>query len=130
MSEENNLDDLTEDLPTVIAEMEKKCKQNPDNVVTWHHLGLVYMKSGDINKAIECLEKCIVLDEQANQPMINLGAIYFGQGNLEKAQELNEMAIKVQPDTSAQAHANLGLIWQHRNELDKSIASYEKAIQY
>ncbi len=130
MSEEKNIEKLSEDLPTVIAEMEKKCKQNPDNVVTQHHLGLVYMKAGRIDEAIACLEHCIVIDEQANQPMINLGAIYFGQGNLEKAQELNEMAIKVQPDTSAQAHANLGLIWQHRNELDKSIESYEKAIQY
>ncbi len=130
MSEENTIENLTEDLPTVIAEMEKKCKQNPDNVVTLHHLGLVYMKAGRIDEAIESLEKCLVIDEQANQPMINLGAIYFGQGNLDKAQELNEMAIKAQPDTSAQAHANLGLIWQHRNELDKSIASYEKAIQY
>lgn len=132
MSEENieNIENLTEDLPIVIAEMEKKCKQTPDNVVAFHHLGLVYMKAGRIDEAIECLEKCLVIDDQANQPMINLGAIYFGQGNLDRAQELNEMAIKAQPDTSAQAHANLGLIWQHRNEMDKSIAAYNKAIQY
>lgn len=130
MSEENNTENLVEDLPKVIAEMEKKCKQAPDNVVAFHHLGLVYMKAGRIDEAIECLERCLVIDEQANQPMINLGAIYFGQGNLEKAQELNEMAIKAQPDTSAQAYANLGLIWQQRNELEKSIVHYEKAIQY
>ena len=132
MAQENieNSEKLSEDLPAVIAEMEKKCKQAPDNVVAWHHLGLVYMKAGRIDEAIECLEKCIEIDNQANQPMINLGAIYFGQGNLDKAQELNENAIKVQPDLSAQAHANLGLIWQQRNEMDKAIASYEKAIQY
>ncbi len=127
---EDTLEALSEDLPTVIAEMEKKCKQAPDNVVAFHHLGLVYMKAGRIDDAIEALEKCIEIDDQANQPMINLGAIYFGQGNLEKAQELNEMAIKVQPDTSAQAYANLGLIWQQRNDLDKSVVAYNKAIQY
>lgn len=132
MSEENieNLENLTEDLPTVIAEMEKKCKQAPDNVVAFHHLGLVYMKAGKIEEAIKALERSIEIDDQANQPMINLGAIYFGQGDLDKAQELNERAIAVQPDLSAQAYANLGLIWQQRNEMDKSIASYEKAIQY
>ncbi|HIQ37498.1 MAG TPA: tetratricopeptide repeat protein [Desulfocapsa sulfexigens] len=132
MDQENieNVENLAEDLPRVIAEMEKKCKQAPDNVVAWHHLGLVYMKAGRIEDAIESLEKCIVIDDQANQPMINLGAIYFGQGNLDKAQELNEMAIAVQPDLSAQAYANLGLIWQQRNEMDKSIVFYEKAIQY
>ena len=52
MSEENNIEDLTEDLPRVIAELEKKCKQTPDNIVTLHHLGLVYMKSGRIDEAI------------------------------------------------------------------------------
>ncbi|MEA3466974.1 MAG: tetratricopeptide repeat protein [Thermodesulfobacteriota bacterium] len=130
MSEEKNIENLTEDLPLVIAEMEKKCKQAPDNIVSLHHLGLVYMKAGRVDEAIECLEKCLVIDDQANQPMINLGAIYFGQGNLDKAQEMNEMAIAAQPEFSAQAHANLGLIWQQRNELDKSIAAYEKAIQY
>ena len=132
MDQENieNNENLTEDLPTVIAEMEKKCKQAPDNVVAFHHLGLVYMKAGRIDEAIKSLERCIEIDEQANQPMINLGAIYFGQGNLDKAQEMNEMAIAAQPDLSAQAYANLGLIWQQRNEMDKSIEAYEKAIQY
>lgn len=129
MSEEN-IENLSEDLPKVIAEMEKKCKNNPDNVVAFHHLGLVYMKAGRINDAIEALERCIVIDDQANQPMINLGAIFFGMGNLDRAQELNEMAIQVQPDTSAQAYANLGLIWQQRNDMDKAIAAYNKAIQY
>lgn len=127
---EANTENLSEDLPKVIAEMEKKCKNNPDNVVAFHHLGLVYMKAGRIDDAIKALERCIVIDDQANQPMINLGAIYFGMGNLDKAQELNEQAIRVQPDTSAQAHANLGLIWQQRNDLEKSIEAYEKAIQY
>ncbi|MBU1137530.1 MAG: tetratricopeptide repeat protein [Proteobacteria bacterium] len=127
---EQNIENLSEDLPKVIAEMEKKCKNNPDNVVAFHHLGLVYMKAGRINDAIEALERCIVIDDQANQPMINLGAIFFGMGNLDRAQELNELAIQVQPDTSAQAYANLGLIWQQRNEMDKAIAAYDKAIQY
>ena len=131
MAEEtiDNTENLTEDLPTVIAELEKKCKQTPDNVVTFHHLGLVYMKAGRIEDAIKSLERCIEIDDQANQPMINLGAIYFGQGDLDKAQELNEMAVRVQPDTSAQAHANLGLIYQQRNELDKAVECYEKAIR-
>ena len=31
---------------------------------------------------------------------------------------------------AAQGHANLGLIWQQKNELDKAIAAYEKALQH
>ena len=43
---------LKEDLPKVIAEMEKKCAEHPDNVMARHHLGLVYMKAGRIDEAI------------------------------------------------------------------------------
>ena len=105
MSEEN-IENLSEDLPTVIAEMEKKCKNNPDNVVAFHHLGLVYMKAGRIDEAIEALERCIELDDQANQPMINLGAIYFGMGNLDKAQELVGTSISVNEGIAGQTYSS------------------------
>jgi len=120
---------LQEDLPKVIEELEKKCKEHPNSVMAFHHLGLVYMKAGRVEDAIRVLKKAIEIDELSSESMINLGAIYFGQGNLDKSQELNEKAIAVQPD-SAQAYANLGLIWQQRNELEKAISSYEKAIQH
>lgn len=120
---------LQEDLPKVIEELKKKCKEHPNSVMAFHHLGLVYMKAGRIQEAIECLERAIEIDDLGSESMINLGAIYFGQGDLDKAQELNEKAVSVSPE-SAQAHANLGLIWQQRNDLDKAILSYEKAIQH
>ena len=122
-------EELKENLPTVIAELEKKCAQNPTSVMAFHHLGLVYMKAGRIDDAINCLTKAIEIDDLSHESMINLGAIYFGQGNITKAQELNEQAIAANPD-SAQAHANLGLIWQHQNELDKALVSYQKALQH
>ena len=37
---------LQEDLPKVIAELEKKCLEHPQSVTAFHHLGLVYMKVG------------------------------------------------------------------------------------
>ena len=77
MSEEKNIENLTEDLPRVIAEMEKKCKQSPDNIVTLHHLGLVYMKAGKMDKAIECLEKCLEIDDQVAADLLALNQSEF-----------------------------------------------------
>ena len=53
---------LQEDLPKVIAELEKKCRENPQSVTAFHHLGLVYMKAGKPQEAIKALEKAIEID--------------------------------------------------------------------
>ncbi len=81
-------EELQEDLPKVIEELEKKCKEHPKSVMAWHHLGLVYMKAGRIDDAIASLEKAIEIDDLNSDSMINLGAIYFAQGELKKTQIL------------------------------------------
>ena len=78
-------DQAIEDLPAVIAELEEKCQEFPSNVMARHHLGLVYLKAGRTQDAIESLEKAIALDPQSVESLINLGAIHFGQGDLDKA---------------------------------------------
>ncbi len=122
-------DELKEDLAAVIAELEKKCKEHPDNVMAFQHLGLVYMKAGRMEEAIAALTRATEIDELSTEAMINLGAIYFGMGEIDKAQKMNEQAVEIQPE-NAQAHANLGLIWQQRNELEKALEAYTKAIQF
>ena len=64
---------LREDLPKVIAELEKKCRENPKSVSAYHHLGLVYMKAGRTEEAITALEKAIEIDPLNGDAMINLG---------------------------------------------------------
>ena len=56
------VEQLQEDLPKVIEELEKKCKEHPKSVMAFHHLGLVYMKAVRIPDAIKALEKAIELD--------------------------------------------------------------------
>ena len=98
-------EELKEDLPKVIEELEKKCKENPENVMAVHHLGLVYMKAGRIDDAINAMKKAIELDELSVESRINLGAIYFGQGKLDEAQKLNEEAVNAKsvPSTTSEA---------------------------
>ena len=95
---------LQEDLPKVIEEFEKKCEEHPNSVMAFHHLGLVYMKAGRIDDAIKTLKKAIKIDDLSSESMINLGAIYFGQGDLDKAQEMNEKAVAVNAEEPRELH--------------------------
>ena len=70
---------LQEDLPKVIAELEKKCLENPQSVTAFHHLGLVFMKAGRMDEAIKALERAVEIDPLNGDAMINLGAIHFGR---------------------------------------------------
>ena len=55
----------TKDLPKVIAELEKKCEELPDNVVAHHHLAVVYKMAGRPDDALRMLERCLEIDPQA-----------------------------------------------------------------
>ena len=74
-----------EDLTTVIEELEAKCRELPDNVMAHHHLALVYRKAGRIDDAINTIKKCIELDPHSAESHVNLGALYFEAGELDKA---------------------------------------------
>ena len=51
-----------EDIAKVIEELEQQVKESPDNVIAHHHLGLVYMKAGRVDDAIQSLEKALEID--------------------------------------------------------------------
>jgi Tfp pilus assembly protein PilF len=111
-----------------IAEIEKICKGNPDNVIAHHKLGLLYRQAGRTDEAIRELEKAIELDNQSVESYINLGAIYFDRGDVAKALELNEQALAVTP-LMAEAHVNIGLIRQQEGDAKAAVACYDKAVQ-
>ena len=63
------------------------------------------------------------------ESLINLGALYFDMGRIDKAQAVNEQALNIN-HASAQAHANLGLIWQNRGDAVKALEYYTNAVKH
>ncbi|MFC1844040.1 tetratricopeptide repeat protein, partial [Thermodesulfobacteriota bacterium] len=84
-----------EDLSKVIEEMKQKCVEKPKSVMAHHHLGLVYRKAGRFDEAVAALEKALEIDPYSVESLINLGALYFDMGNVDKAQVLNEQAVNI-----------------------------------
>ena len=58
---------LQEDLSKVIEELEKKCKEYPESVMAFHHMGLVYMKAGRAEDAVKVLQRAIEIDELSGE---------------------------------------------------------------
>ncbi|MCK4837299.1 MAG: tetratricopeptide repeat protein [Desulfobulbaceae bacterium] len=119
----------TKDLTKVIEELEKKCEEMPDNVVAHHHLAVVYRMAGRTADALRMLERCLEIDPQAVQALVNIGSIHFENGDFDKAMAANEQALKIMPN-SAEAHANLGMIWWQKGDGERSTTSYKEALRH
>lgn len=116
------------DLNSVIEELEQKCQELPDNIVAHHHLALVYRKAGRKDDFKRELERCLELDPQCVEALINKSAMLFEEGDLEQALATNETVVAINP-ALAQPHNNIGLIWQQKGEVAKAIAAYTRATQ-
>ena len=105
-----------ENINAVIAELEHKCAELPDNFIAHHHLALVYRKAGRPQDAIRELKRAIELDDNSAEPYVNLGAVYFELGDLDQALAANKKALTLMVKP-AQAHVNIGLIHLLRGQL-------------
>ena len=54
---------------------------------------------------------------------------YFDTGKVDKALDVNEQAVNIN-QKSAQAHANLGLIWQNKGDAVKALEYYTDAVKH
>ena len=70
----------------------------------------------------------VVAEDPANaDAFLSLGAAYGQMGQLEKAKESIEQAVKLNP-TESKAHYNLGMLYLTEGDVDQSLASFRKAV--
>ncbi|MCX8012168.1 MAG: tetratricopeptide repeat protein [Desulfobacterota bacterium] len=84
-----------------------------------------YLRNEIWNSEIELWEDCIKKSIYKSRPYVNLGFAYYEIGNYEKAFEITQKAIALNPK-NAEAHHNLGIIMQKMGDLTKAA---EKVIE-
>jgi stress-induced-phosphoprotein 1 len=107
----------------------------------YHHLiGLVELKRGNYEPAIEQLEKALVLYpyKESNFRFLltnPLAKAYYQSGDLEKAQGAYEniMSLRIgrywSGDIYVKSYYMLGKIWEKKGDIAKAIEYYEKFLQ-
>ena len=73
-------------------------KENPEHENAQFNLGVLSIKSGQFEKAIERFEKVLTINPKRNEAQILLGESYMKTGNKEKALENLEKAKKQATD--------------------------------
>ena len=102
-------------------------EKHPNESLLHNISGVCYKETGQLELAVECFEKALVIKSDFADAHYNLGLTF---------QELNQLdaAVKSYKDTLliqvnyAQAHNNLGIIYKELGQIDDAIKSYEQVI--
>jgi len=103
--------------------------------VIWNHIGLAYLKKGNLEKAQRHFTKSISVDRKFPMPYNNLAAVHFRIFNrtrdpkeYQKVLENFKKAIELDPYYST-AHNGLGMAYMQAGDYEKAIIHLEKALE-
>lgn len=107
---------------------EQILKVSPAQIDALHLLGLIALKDGDIELAVEQLSNVVLRDAKNPQFNASLGFAYHEQGHLDRAIAAYRRAIAIEP-RYLDAHYNLHAALINAKNLAPSIASLEVVTQ-
>ena len=93
-----------------------------------HHIGILSLKSGDLQKAKSSFKKAIEFDPNDISAHNNLGLALKELGELQKAKSCFEKVIEINSNYE-KGHNNLGIVLLQSGDLQKAKSCFEKAIK-
>jgi Flp pilus assembly protein TadD len=91
-----------------------------DNYLAHNNLGIVYMRQGNIDKAIEHYTKALQIKYNLPKTHNNLGNAYARQGKIDMAIAHYTAALQINPDFAG-AHNNLGNALAGQGKIEEAI---------
>ena len=100
----------------------------PDCAEAHHNLGYVLQELGNLDEAVACFKQAVQLQPNGLAELHNsLAMAMFEQGQWTAAMAALQWALKIKPDY-ADAHHNMGLLFDHEKKIDDAITCYQRAI--
>jgi len=110
----------------VIQESEKYVQNYPNSFKGWNLLGWAYLKTDQLQKAEQCFNKAININDKCDNAYVGKGVLYRKMGKLDKARQSYLKATSLVPD-NAEAFSSL-LVIELMDGNDKKAVEYgEKA---
>ena len=118
-------------LPCVEPKMERFVRIQPSNALAHYYYAMVLTKraneSGDAATAQpveELLKKAVTIDPQLGQAHLQLGILYYGRHDYERAIQAYQKAIEASPQLS-EAHYRLGVAYQRIGDQAKARQEFQ-----
>ncbi|MCA9187696.1 MAG: tetratricopeptide repeat protein [Pirellulaceae bacterium] len=98
---------------------------NPANVLALHRLGVVAVKQGDLERAIDYLQRAVALGTPSAELMSDLGYAHLLRGELNDAAAMLSHAAELDPDNGRIVN-NLALVAGYQGRLDECLALFRR----
>lgn len=108
--------------------LQKANKIMPNSAVVHFNLGFVYMKKGNLERAIKECNRSLALNPYDSEVALLLGYLYFQKRDLTNASENFKKAIELNPN-SAQGHGNLGIVYAEMRKYKEAIEELKIAVK-
>jgi superkiller protein 3 len=120
-----------EEVKKIIEDLNNKLKDEPENAVFWHDLGVAYMHLEKWEEAKEKLTHALTLlsGKDALTAHYHLGTIYAEQGMLDKALSEWKEVIEID-ERNVFAHYSIAKVYAQKELLDASLMHLRKADRY
>ena len=93
-----------------------------------HLISLIYMAEMDFSKAKEYIEKAILKAPEQAIFHSNYGALLHSMGDIQASIKAYKQSLKIDKKLF-QSHYALGIVYTDKQEFDKAIESYNKALE-
>ena len=101
----------------------------PRSVRAYGNLGIYHYNQGNLNHALQYLEKSVMVGNKISENHYNLANLYFDLNRLKEAEKEYSMAIWLDPAFSESSHFGLGGLYMRWNRAESALEEYAKAIE-
>ena len=124
---------ITQLVQQSIREAKNAAQLDPDNVLTWENLGLIYSQlinfaQGSQDWAIASYGQAMSIDPNNARLRLELGGIYFSIKDYDSAQKLYEQAVNLKSNW-ANAHYNLAVVLKTKKDYAKALSEMRIVVQ-
>lgn len=120
-SSQRNIDQM-------IAQLQKKIRQNPQDASAHNALADAYFAKGQFPEGVTELKRVLELQPQNTAAQMNLGAAYLSQEQPQEAQEAFTKLIAQEP-SNPRAHVGLGMALADQQAHQSAIGEYKNALR-
>jgi tetratricopeptide (TPR) repeat protein len=117
-----------EEAKKTLLQVIKEC--DPEHhAYLYSHMGHLYERKGEFQKATEWHRKAIKIDSREAAYRIFLGAVLAQDGKLAEAEECHRQATKCKTGDFSEAYLNLGYVLRAQEKYKKALTCFEKALE-
>jgi tetratricopeptide (TPR) repeat protein len=107
---------------------ERAIALDENNVFAWRFLGLEFMNQGNLDKAMDCLQRATANSQVLYEAWNDLGRVLYLKKEFEAAQGAYQTALLYAPNESA-IYYNLGNLFMATGRFGDAITNYQTALE-